>query len=376
VSAVGSPPIPFFKPYFPERSRAEVLSGISGILESGVLIDGDFTKAFEEEFAELVGTKYAVALNSCTTAMQVCLQYVGVNGHEVLVPSGSFVTDINVVSWAGGSPVLVDMNPETLAFDLVDLERKCTSQTKAVIWVHLTGNISTEYLAIQEFARSKGLFLVEDSAHAHGAVIDGQTAGSLGDGGCFSFYPTKVMTAGSGGMLTTNDRDLAEYAQKVRFHGKNPKTGEVTEVGNNWYLDEIRACVGLRQLRDLPQNLERRREIAKRYTTALSNRNGIRALPIPESSLPSYYQYAVYLAPELDAKALQKVLKAKHGVPTKNIYRPTHEEPIFKDLNDGTLGATEATLHQSMCLPIYPDLTDAQADEVVAALLEELSKIA
>ncbi|MFT4579269.1 MAG: perosamine synthetase [Nitrospinales bacterium] len=364
--------IPLSKPFFSKGSRAKILAGIEHILESGCLINGEFGEKFEQGHRNLTGAQEAVALNSCSTALQICLQHIDVSGYEVLVPSGSFVADINVVLQAGGIPVLVDMNPETLSFDLNDLKRKLTVKTKAMIWVHLTGLISGEYKEIISFARNHDLFLIEDCAHAHGAEINGQKAGSLGDAGCFSYYPTKIITSGAGGMLTTNKRALADYARTVRYHGRNSDAGEVTEFGNNWYLDEIRACIGFYQLEELAQNLERRRQIASRYNQNLAHQQDLELILIPEGSKPSYYQYVVILNSRINFPSLRKVLMEKHGISIKNIYRPTHEEPIFRNLDNGSLKVTEKTLHQSLCLPMFFELTDNQVDKISSAVIQEL----
>ena len=152
--------IPFAKPFFSLKSQEKILAGVAEILKSGCLINGDFSKNLEQGHRTLVQTTEAVSLNSCSTALQICLQYVGISNCEVLVPSGAFVADLNVVFQAGGLPVLVDMNPETLSFNINDLKNKLTKKTKAIIWVHLTGSISSEYEEIISFAKENNLFLI------------------------------------------------------------------------------------------------------------------------------------------------------------------------------------------------------------------------
>lgn len=364
--------VPFFKPYFPEPMRRSISEALNGVLASGALMMGPYKERFERNFANLCGVEHAVSLNSATTALQISLEYFGAAGHEVLVPAGSFVTDVSAVLFAGGEPVLVDMNPETLSFDLADLERKVTANTRGVIWVHLTGVISHEYREIQAFARRHGLFLLEDAAHAHGATIAGQAAGSLGDAGVFSFYPTKVVTAGTGGMLTTNDAKLKRYAEEMRLFGKDVESGDVVRLGNDWFLDEIRCCVGCHQVEALDEQLRCRRRIARRYSEALRNQPGLRLLNVPRDHQPAWYHYTVFVDEAIDYDALASRLRKEHGVHTKRIYKPTHHEPVFAHLNDGTLGATERTLDRSLCLPLYVDLSDADvayaANAVVAAV--------
>lgn len=364
--------VPITRPYFSQECRRRIREGIDEILASGRLMLGPYTEKLEAAFAERVGTPYAVSVNTCTTALQISLQHFEVAGSDVLVPSGSFLTDISTVRWAGGNPILVDMNPETLALDLDDLARKLTPSTKGIIWVHLTGVISTEYRAIQQFARDRGLFLIEDAAHAHGATIDGKEAGSLGDVGCFSFYPTKVITSGTGGMMTLADADHVRYAKQVRLLGRHVETGEIVQVGNDWFMDEIRACIGYYQFLELDDMLGRRRAIAGRYDDGLSNQPGIRLLDVPDSMKPAYYQYAIFLERAIDRDELSRRLSQNHGVSAKRIYIPTHREKIFRDLDDGTLGKTEDTLARTLCLPMSAAMTDEEVDTVIDAVITEV----
>jgi perosamine synthetase len=369
-------PIPYTKPYFSEDSREKILKGIDGILSSGRLMGGEYSARLERDFATLAGARHAVSLNSCSTALQICLRFYGVTNREVLVPSASFITDISAIRWEGGCPVLVDMNPQTLSFDLDDLRRKLTPQTRGIIWVHLTGFISPEYAEISTFANENGLVLIEDCAHAHGATIDGRAAGSIGDAGCFSFFPTKPMTTGTGGMISTNDDKLANFARQVRLFGKNTTTDEVEIDGNDWFLDEIRSCVGYYQLQDLPEMLKRRRAVAARYSDRLANQPYMRPIAYPPSSQPAYYQYALLMDPRIDTDKLIGVLKSRHNITVKRIYRPTHKEKFFQDLDNGTLRKTEETLQRSICLPLYCEMTGSETDHVAQCLIAEMRALA
>lgn len=365
--------IPFGRPFFPDGTRRDIVAAIDGILSSGQLMLGEYTKKFERGFADHVGTSHAVSLNTCTTALQIALTHFGARGGEVMVPSAAFITDISVVRWAGATPVLVDIDPETLAFDLGELKRKLTQRTRGIIWVHLTGIISPAWKDIAAFAREHDLFLIEDCAHAHGASVDGIKAGSIGDAGCFSFYPTKVMTTGTGGIMTTNNAELAQTARELRLFGRENNAGPVVKEGNDWFMDEIRACIGYFSLQELDRALARRRDIARMYDEKLAGLPGLRFLRLPEGNLPSWYHYTVFLDDSIDYPRLAKSLKEKHGIPTKIIYVPLHTEPLFRDLDDGTLRQTEAALDRSFCLPLFVDMTDAQVDEVAHAVAQELA---
>jgi dTDP-4-amino-4,6-dideoxygalactose transaminase len=333
---------------------------------------GPWSERFERDFSLYVGTEHAISVNSCTTALTICLTYFGAKNHDVLIPAASFVTDVSSVIFAGGSPVLVDIDPRTLAPSVVELAHRMTAKTRGIIWVHLTGIISPAHEEIFDFARQNGLFLIEDASHAHGASTNGRAAGAFGHAACFSFYPTKIISTGTGGMITTNDSSLATFAREMRLFGKDLKTGEVVHLGNDWFMDEIRACIGCHQLADLDRQVARRRALAELYTSTLVNQPGITLLDVPVGNHPAWYQYAVFLADSVDHTDLIKTMRDRHGVQTKAIYKPTHEEQIFRKLDDGSLRNAENALHRSLCLPIYPDLANADAERVAAALIQEV----
>ena len=364
--------IPLFKPHFSESCRRRIVNDVDGILASGKLMMGEHLKKLESRFSEFIGMSRAVSVNTCTTALTICLKHFGAESGEVLVPSGSFITSVSSIIFAGGKPVLVDMDPETLSFDLEDLERKTTSKTRGIVWVHLCGNISRDYEKIIDFAKRKGLFLIEDCAHALGSRVNGRMAGSLADAACFSFYPTKIITSGTGGMITTNDPGLAKYAEKMRIFCRDPENPEITCMGNDWFMDEIRCCVARHHLAELPAQLERRAEIGAFYESRLAGAKGISLIRRPEGHVSSHYQFPVFTAEGVDHGALIKAMKEKHGVQVKTIYRPTHEEVIFRHLDDGTLEKTSQTLNSSVCLPVFAEITDAELEQVAKALLDEL----
>ncbi len=363
---------PLAKPFFSAECRKRIAENMDQVLESGNLMFGEYAKSFEARFAELAGTSYAVSLNTGTTALTIALKYFDVSDKEVLVPSGSFVTDVSAVYFAGGVPVLVDMNPETLSFDLEDLKRKISPRTAGLIWVHLTGIISNQYADIISLARDNGLFVLEDASHAHGSTIDGKRAGSFGDVGVFSFYPTKTLTSGTGGMLTTDDECLKQFAEEMRIFGKSSDSASIDKLGNDWFMDEIRACVGYNQLLEADAQIGHRTLIAGVYRKNLSNQLGIFVLDKAPNSEPSYYQYAIFLDGRVDGPALRKTLSDQHGIQAKTIYRATHQETVFKDLDDGTLKQTEETLDCSLCLPLHMAISVEDAEAISKIVADEV----
>lgn len=362
------------KPYFSEEQRRAILSGIAEILASGRVMLGPFAERLERDFAAHTGTPHAVSVNSCTTALQICLEFFGARGGDVLVPAAAFTTDLSVARWGGAKPVLVDVDPATMAFDPADLERKATPRTKGLVWVHLTGLISPRWREIVEFARRRNLFLIEDCAHAQGAQADGRRAGSIGDAGCFSFFATKLMTCGAGGMIATANSALDRFAREMRLFGRSLDSGDVVREGNDWFLDEFRACVAHAQLREFDAMLARRQSVAARYERALANQPGITRLDVPARFVHAYYQYPVFLDPRLPAGEIAKSLGKEHGIQAKSIYRPVHREKIFVEYDDGTLKRAEEMLDRSLCLPMHPGLSDENADAAAAALIGEVRR--
>lgn len=364
--------LPVARPCFDAETRAAISRDIDAILASGQLLEGPFNTRLQEQWQTLTGRRHALSIATCTAALTLACRYWDVRDREVLVPSGSFITDLSCVIEAGGTPVLVDMDPDTLSFDLDDLRRKTTPRTRGIIWVHLTGVIAPTWRAIVDHARSHDLFLIEDAAHAHGAEIDGRPAGSFGDVATFSFYATKVVTAGTGGMAVTDDDGLADFVYSHRSLGKDRASGQVTVMGTDHFMDEIRCCVAHHHTAALPAQVARRRAIAARYADHLRNQPGLRLIDPPAGSRPSYYQFPVFLDPSIDRDALAARLKQAHGIHAKQIYLPTHEEVPFRQFDDGSLTRTEAVLHSSLCLPMWVDLTDAEVDRVAEALIAEV----
>ncbi|MGB9756278.1 MAG: DegT/DnrJ/EryC1/StrS family aminotransferase, partial [Candidatus Bathyarchaeales archaeon] len=203
--------VPPVKPYFLKEDIEKIKTDVEKILQSGMLTLHTYTKEFENQFAKLCHVKHAIAVNSGTSALEIALRTMKVKAEdEVLVPTNTFSATATAVIFAGAKPKLTDINPENLCIDAENIQKNITSKTKGVITVHIGGLICPEIEEIKEICREENLFLVEDAAHAQGSTINQKPAGSLGDTGCFSFYPTKVMTTGEGGMITTNSDEVAE----------------------------------------------------------------------------------------------------------------------------------------------------------------------
>ncbi len=260
--------LPMAKPVFPDKEK--LLEDIGSILDSGRLMDGGFARAFETMFAEYLGLSHGISVNSCTTALEITLKYIGVEGKQVIVPTNTFIATANSVLFAGGMAVLADIKDKTYCLDPKEVQRLMSRNTKAVIVVHICGLVSPEIEDIVDICNENDIPLIEDCAHAIGATYKGRMAGTFGFAGCFSFYPTTVITTGQGGMIVTEDEGLVEYAKSVRLHGRIPGMEEIVNIGNDWFLDEIRSAIGVNQLRHLDYLLVRRREIVRHYDKLLS----------------------------------------------------------------------------------------------------------
>jgi perosamine synthetase len=363
--------VPAAKIEFSPEDRRWIAQRIEEILESGQLTLGRYGAAFEEKFAELCGTRHAVAVNSGTAALEISLRALGVEGRDVLVPANTFFATCAAVVHAGGRPVLTDTDRATFGTSPEEIERKLTPDTAAVIVVHIGGLVSPRMPEIQDLCRSRGVALVEDAAHAHGSSWQGTSAGAFGVAGAFSFYPTKVMTSGEGGMITTDDDRIAEEARIYRDQGKASFTVNAhTRLGYNWRLPETSAVIGLRHLERLPQMIAGRQRAAAIYDAALRDFGGLAPLSVPEGAVCNYYKYVAVLKRPLDRAALKKELREAHGVSlTGEVYEaPIHRQPIFERYAVSPLPEAEAACAGHVCLPVFGGISDEQAHHVVDAL--------
>lgn len=355
-----------------------ITDGIIEVLKSGYLTMGEKVVKFERAFAEFTGTRYAIATNSGTSSLEIVLRAIGIEGSTVIVPSNTFMATPVTVVHAGGRVIFADCQKENLQLDPADLKRKIRADTRGVMLVHIGGIISPHLDEIKSLCNEKGLFLLEDAAHAHGATIDGRKAGTLGIAGSFSFYPTKVLVTAEGGMITTDDEQIYRRALVLRDHGKeSPDFNVHTEFGYNWRFSELHAVLGLQQMRKADAILAERRKIARLYDEKLERVKGIRKLTIPPNIKPSYYKYIVFLDDSFHREKVKRELKEKYRVSlTGEVYAdPCHSQPAFKKypwavVNNpaDTFPQTEYVAERHICLPLYPGLTEEEIDYVVDCL--------
>ena len=370
--------VPPVKIYFPDDDRKEILARIDVCLQTGQLTLGKHGKEFEERFAHVVGTKYAVAVNSGTSSIEIPLRILGVQGKEVLVPTNTFFATPSAVIHAGGKPRLLDADPATFGVSLEDIRTRLTLDTVGVIVVHIAGIVSPEMPAIRDFCRSRGLWLFEDAAHAHGCSVDGQMAGTFGEAASFSFYPTKVMTSAEGGMIVTNDEKVYNEALIYRDQGKAGFLSNFhTRLGYNWRMSEPHAIIGLSQLARLDEFIAARNRIAGIYDAGLKSIPKVQLLPLPRGCRSNYYKYIALLDPGVDRKTMKKALREQFDIGLSGeVYEdPCHRQPVFADYCEGEFPIAEDICRRHICLPIYATMTDGEAEYVLESLRQVLTTL-
>jgi len=373
--------IPPAKPYFPEKDVTRIKIDVGKILRSGMLTLGNYTGKFETEFAKLCKVQRAIAVASGTSALEIALRAIELkSGDEVLVPTNTFTATAAAAVFAGGKPILTDVSAESACIDAENVEKYLTPKTKVVFAVHVGGLICPEIKGIEEICRDHHVVLIEDAAHAHGSTVDGQPAGSIGDIGCFSFYPTKVMTTGEGGMITTNDKDVANKTVILRDQGKESFTSNaIVELGYNWRMSEINAAIGLVQLERLPKFLKSRNRVAEYYSKALAQNVAIKPLKVPSNTLHNYYKYVTFLSPRIDRGEFKHRLSERGVRCSGEVYwPPLHMQPLYQRLlgvSEGDFPVAEDICKRMVCLPIYSNMTLDEAEYVVDNVREVLSQL-
>jgi len=361
---------------FSAEDRAEVLARIDNAMITGQLTLGPVGAELEAAFAARHGVRDAVAVNSGTAALEISLRALGVAGREVIVPANTFFATAAAAVHAGARLRFVDCDPQTMAIDPVDLEACLGPDTAAVIVVHIGGLVTPAIDEIAGLCTAAGVDLVEDAAHAHGSAFDGRSAGSFGAAAAFSFYPTKVVAGGEGGMIVTDDDELADEARIYRDQGKGSFHANFhTRMGANWRMSEPHAAIVLSQLGRLDEHIEQRQALAARYDAALASL-GVATLTIPAAASSNYYKYVAFLPDQIDRTLLKQHLRTEYDIGLSGeVYdTPLHHQPIFSELDDRALPGAEWLCARHVCLPLYPALSATDADYVVESLAAALAR--
>jgi dTDP-4-amino-4,6-dideoxygalactose transaminase len=364
--------VPFAKPHLTGREGALVAE----VIASGWVSQGPRVRAFEQAFAARVGAAEAVATTSCTTALQLALHVMGVGpGDEVIVPSLSFIATANSVWHCGATPVFADIDPDTYNLDPDAAERAITARTKVIMPVHQVG-LPADMDRFLELGERYGIEIVEDAACAIGATYKGRTIGSMGPLACFSLHPRKVITTGEGGMITLNDPQVADRLRKLRAHAmdvsdlarhsaKDVVIERYPERGWNSRMTDMQAQLGLCQLESLDWILQRRRELAERYSAAIAHIPSLEAPVEPDYAVRTWQSYCVRVNARLPIGRTDLMRRLLHdGIPTRRGVMTIHEELAYADATV-SLPHSEAAARDVIILPLFPDMTEEQQDYVL-----------
>ncbi len=354
----------------------EDIAAAVAVLRSGALREGPECAAFEKEFAAATGAAHAVSCANGSAALHLVYHALLRPGDEILVPSFTFVATASMAALVGAKVVACDVDPVTFHLDLDDARRRLGPRARAIAPVHLYGNpcVHENYAA---FAREHGLFLIYDAAQAHGAQCHGRDVGALGDAVCYSFYPSKNLFVGEGGIITTGDEELAQRLRLLRSHGQSGKYLH-TVLGYNYRMTDVEAAIGRSQLRRLPAMLERRARNAQLLGEGLAGLAGLRLPTVTAGGSHAWHQYTIVVDPDaagMDRDELARRLAAR-GVPSAVHYpRGVHQQPAFAALGPATLPCpvTETLASRVLSLPVHHGLTDEDVARIVAAVREVLA---
>jgi len=365
--------IPIAKPWMDERESQAARRPIL----SGWVTQGPEVAAFEREFASFVGVKHAVAVSSGTAALHLMMLGLGAGeGDEIITSPFSFVASANCALYVGARPIFVDVAPHTLNLDPALVESAITGRTAGVLAVHVFGLVA-DMPAIQRVADRFGLGVLEDACEALGARLEGRMAGAWSRAAAFGFYPNKQMTTGEGGMIVTDEDDLAVLFRSLRNQGRSERAGwlEHDRLGYNYRMSEMTAALGRAQLARLPEMIERRRTVARVYAELLGDVSEVTPLGPPEDERRSWFVYVVRLAEGVDRDNAVSEL-ARRGIQSRAYFPPIHLMPAYRErfgYAPGDFPVTEAVSRTTIALPFHPLLTREDITFVVEALRDILA---
>ncbi len=362
--------IPLRRPYFPPASINKIEKEIRKSIQSGRLTLGENLKTFESEFAKFVGTKYACAVSSGTAGLHLSLLSIGVGrGDEVIIPDKTFISTANAAIYCNATPVFCDVDEQTFQMDPLKLKKLINKKTKAVIPVHLGGNVCPMD-EILEITKNHNINVIEDAAHAHGSTLHGKKTGSFGSLGVFSFYPDKIMASSDGGILVTNNRYLYEKIMLLRNVGrKNLGKYDFSIIGYNYRMNEIQAILAKEQLLLLPKMIKRRRQIASIYDSELRKLQSLRKQRIEDDVKSSYYAYIMKLVKGSLAKFRKNLSEC--GVETSPMFTSLHNTKPYVDLygrRKGLCPISEKLDNETLTIPLHPGMKDTEVHYVIKSI--------
>jgi perosamine synthetase len=347
---------------------------VAAVLASGYLTQGPKVAEFEQLVAHSVGSRYAFAMSSCTTALHLALVALDIGmGDEVLVADFTFPASANVIVQQGATPVLVDIDLDSFTMNVDDLRAKITNHTRAIIPVHAFG-CSADMDPIIQLANDRGIPVIEDAATAIGATYNGRHCGAMGLLGCYSFHPRKVITTGEGGMIVTDDDDLAALIQMLRNHG-GVRVGawyQYEAAGFNYRLSDVHGAIGVAQMEKLSTLIRRKRALAHQLGERLAEIDGVRPPLDPPWGGHIYQSFVILLDEELDRDQIVRDMRARDIETTLGTYA-LHDQPFYQrhyGYVSGQLPNSHAAFTRTVTLPLYPQMEDADLDIIVTQLGE------
>jgi perosamine synthetase len=372
---------------------------VNRVLRSDQLSMGPWLEKFEKKFAAYVGTEYAVAVNSGTSGLHLCVRALGIGENDAVITSSfSFVASVSCFLYEGALPVLVDIDPRTLNLDPAAvrdylryqcvrsssgslIDRKSGRVVKAIIPVHIFG-LPCQMDELLDIAEEYRLLVIEDACEAIGAKFDGQRTGTFGNAGVFAFYPNKQMTTGEGGMITTNDPRVAELCRSMRNQGRDTDGAWLRHVrlGYNYRLSELHAALGLAQLERIDQILASREEVARRYSEHLSSQRQVQLLENDPRMMRSWFVYIIRLrskSPAILRDRVRAELREK-GIATQIYFTPIHQQPFYQQCQPGNMPSlpnTEQAANECLALPFHTRLSEAEINFVCDAIDQALEPV-
>lgn len=361
--------IPLSKPDITEKEYTAVLE----VLKTSSLSLGKKYLEFEKIMAKFAGVKYAVAVNSGTSALHLIMRSLGIgNGDEVITTPFSFISSSNCILYVGAKPVFVDIDEKTFNIDVSKIEEKITDKTKAILAVDVFSQ-PADWDELKKIAKKHKLYLIEDSAEALGSEYKGKKCGSFGDAAVFAFYPNKQITTGEGGIILTNNKKIAEMSKSMANQGRKVRDGKWLEhvmLGYNYRLDEMSCALGIAQMERIKEILRKRERVAHLYNEKLKDEKGVETPYVKERSRLSWFVYVLKLSNSFSGKKRDKIIKtmSENGVHCSDYFQPIHLQPFYKTefgYKKGDFPVAENISQRTLALPFFSNLTEQEIDFVV-----------